>query len=65
MEILLWKVRTQKGYTLERLEQKCGIGKSTLHRIEVGETSPTMDSMEKIARAMKVKITDLFDSEYK
>lgn len=65
MEILLWQVRDKKGYTLERLEQKSRISKSTLQRIETGETSPTMESMEKIAKAMNVKITDLFESEYK
>ncbi len=65
MEILLWQVRDKKGYTLERLEQKSRISKSTLQRIETGETSPTMESMEKIAKAMNVRITDLFESEYK
>lgn len=65
MEILLWQVRDKKGYTLERLERKSGISKSTLQRIETGETSPTLDSMEKIAKAINVRITDLFESEYK
>ena len=65
MEILLWQVRDEKGYTLERLEQKSGISKSTLQRIETGETSPTMEAMEKIAKAMNVRIIDLFESEYK
>ena len=65
MEILLWQARTNKGWTLERLAEKSGVSKSTLQRIETGETSPTMDVMEKIAKALNVRISDLYESEYK
>lgn len=65
MEILLWQARTNKGWTLERLAEKSGVSKSTLQRIETGETSPTMDVMEKIAKALNVRISDLYVSEYK
>lgn len=65
MEILLWLARTNKGWTLERLAEKSGVSKSTLQRIETGETSPTMDVMEKIAKALNVRISDLYESEYK
>lgn len=65
MEILLWQARTNKGWTLERLAEKSGVSKSTLQRIETGETSPTMDAMEKVAKALNVRISDLYESEYK
>lgn len=65
MEILLWQARTNKGWGLEQLAEKSGVSKSTLQRIENGETSPTMDVMEKIAKALNVKISDLYESEYK
>ena len=37
----------------------------TLNTIENGITSPTLRQLEAIAAALDVKITDLFDSEYK
>ena len=48
-----------------QLAKKSGIGKSTLNNIENGKVSPTLFQLEMIAIAMNVKITDLFDSEYK
>lgn len=65
MQIRLWEMRTSKGLTLMQLAKKSGIGKSTLNNIENGKVSPTLFQLEMIAIAMNVKITDLFDSEYK
>lgn len=65
MQIRLWEMRTSKGLTLMQLATKSGIGKSTLNNIENGKVSPTLFQLEMIAIAMDVKITDLFDSEYK
>lgn len=65
MQILLWQVRTEKGYTLIGLAKKSGIGKSTLNNIENGKVSPTLFQLETIAYALDVRITDLFDSEIK
>ena len=65
MKILLWEKRTEKRFTLTELAKKSGIGKSTLNNIENGKVSPTLFQLEMIAIAMNVKITDLFDSEYK
>ena len=65
MQIRLWEMRTAKGFTLMQLASKSGIGKSTLNNIENGKVSPTLIQIEKIASALNVKITDLFESEYK
>ena len=34
MKILVWEVRTSKGFTLMELSKKSGIGKSTINNIE-------------------------------
>ena len=47
------------------LAKKSGIGKSTLNNNENGKVSPTLFQLETIAIALEVKITDLFESEYK
>lgn len=65
MEILTWKARIEKNLTLKQLEGLTGIGKTTLNNIENGLVSPTLYQLETIARALNVRITDLFDSEYK
>ena len=65
MRVLLWEMRTAKGFTLMELAKKSGLGKSTLNNIENQKVSPTLFQLEMIAIALDVKITDLFESEYK
>lgn len=65
MKVLLWEQRTSKGFTLMQLAEKSGIGKSTLNNIENEKVSPTLFQLEMIAATLEVKITDLFESEYK
>ena len=65
MKILLWEIRNRYNISLNKLSRQTGISKSTLQRIETGATSPTLDKLELIAKTMKIKITDLFDSDYK
>ncbi len=65
MKVTLWEKRTEKQFTLIKLAEKTGLGKSTLNNIENNKVSPTLKQLEKIAVALKVRITDLFESEYK
>ena len=65
MRILLWQVRANKGLTLRQLEELTGISRATLNNIENGKVSPQLDYLEKLAIAMDVHITDLFESDYK
>ena len=65
MTVKTWEARTVKGITLKQLEELSGISKTALNNIENGKTSPTMHQLEAIAKALDVRITDLFDSEYK
>ena len=65
VKILVWEMRTSKGFTLMELSKKSGIGKSTINNIENGKVSPTLLQLEMIAIALGVNITDLFESEYK
>ena len=65
MKINLWEIRGQKGLTLVQLSKISGIGKSILNNIEKEKVSPTLFQLEVIAISMDVRITDLFESEYK
>lgn len=63
--IKLWEVRTAKGLKLEAVAVLTGVSKSTLNNIENGKTSPTLANLEKIARGLGCRISDLYESEYK
>ena len=65
MKILTWQSRYNKNVTLMKLSSKTGISKSTLNNIENGKVFPTIIQLEAIAKALDVKIGDLYDSEYK
>lgn len=65
MKILTWQARNDKKVTLVKLSKMTGISKSTLNNIENEKVSPTIAELEAIAKALRMKITDLFDSDYK
>ena len=65
VKIKLWEVRTAKDLKLEAVALLTGVSKSTLNNIENGKTSPTLAKLEKIARGLGCRISDLYDSEYK
>lgn len=54
-----------KNVSVRQLSLTTGIPKSTIDNIMNEKYSPTMDNMEKIAKALKVRISDLYESEYK
>lgn len=61
----LWEIRTAKGLKLEAVAAVTGVSKSTLNNIENGKTSPTLANLEKIAKGLGCRISDLYESEYK
>lgn len=61
-KILIWKLRTERGISLLKLEELTGIGHSTLNRIEDGKTSPTLDKLIMIAEALDVEVEDLYET---
>lgn len=65
MDILTWQARNDKNVTLVKLSGLTGISKSTLNNIENGRVSPTIKQLEAIAKALGVKISDLYESQYK
>ena len=65
LKVNLWEVRTAKGLKLEAVAVMTGVSKSTLNNIENGKTSPTLANLEKIAKGLGCRISDLYDSEYK
>lgn len=65
MIVKTWHARDRRNITLTQLSEMTGIGKSTLNNIENEKTSPTLEQLEKIAIALNVRISELYESEYK
>lgn len=65
MIIKTWHARDKQNITLTQLSKMTGISKSTLNNIENGKTSPTLNQLESIAKALNMRISDLYESEYK
>ena len=61
VKILLGQVRYDKHITLRRLERYTGFSRNYINRIENNKTSPTIDALCALARALQVPVTDLFE----
>lgn len=51
--------RIKKRYSQEKLAELAGIGRSTLTQIEAQTSSPTLDVVEKIAKALEYEPFEL------
>ena len=65
MKILLENIMVKKNLSLRQVSLLTGVPKSTVDDIVAGRKSPRMDVMEKLAKGLKVRISDLYDSPYK
>lgn len=54
------KIRKLRGLTQEQLAEKVGISRAYMGYIEQGRYSASLEVIEKVAKALKVKISDLF-----
>lgn len=61
MKMLLTKVMYEKNISVRQLSNLTGIPKSTINNIMTEKYSPTLDNLERIARALKVGMVDLFE----
>ncbi|MCX8012021.1 MAG: XRE family transcriptional regulator, partial [Desulfobacterota bacterium] len=59
----LKQIRITKGFSLEELAKKTGLTRSFLSQIEKNRTSPSLNSLIKIANAMEIRIGDLFTED--
>lgn len=65
MKILLREVMIEKDITYQELAKRSGVSKSTLHRIVCGQMYTPIEYLEKIAQALNMRISDLYDSDWK
>lgn len=65
MKILLQEYMNNKNLTVRQVSIATQIPKSTVSDIYNNKTMPRMNIMEDLAKGLKIKITDLFESPYK
>ncbi len=55
------KIRQKKGISQDRLSKEADLALNTIVKIETGENpNPTVETLEKIAKALGVSVADLF-----
>jgi transcriptional regulator with XRE-family HTH domain len=55
-------IRKKKGWSQEDLSFECGLHRTYISGIERGIRNPTITILDKIAKSLKVKVTDLLRS---
>lgn len=64
MKILLDKIMYEKNLSIRQVSILTGIPKSTIADIMSEKVSPRMDTMEQLAAGLKVRIADLYESDF-
>jgi len=54
------RLRHRQNVSQEELAEKAGIHRTYMGKIERGESNPPVRTVSKIAKALKIKISDLF-----
>ena len=65
MKMLLDKIMHNKNLSIRQVSIITGVPKSTISDIVAGKTMPRIDTLETIAKGLKIRISDLYESDYK
>jgi len=52
-------LREERGLTQEALAERAGLSRGYLARLETGRHEPTLTTLGKLAKALRVKVADL------
>ena len=63
MKVLLGQIMYDKNLSVRQVSIMTGVSKSTINRIANGQVSPTLDTVEQLAKGLHLKVTDLFKSD--
>ena len=60
MKLKIKEICEEKGISVTELGRMIGLSKSSIHTI-INNNNPTIETLEKIADALEVEVTDLLD----
>ncbi len=63
--VRIQELRKIRGLTQDQLSEKVGIDAKHISRIEVGRSFPSLDTLEKLANALKVELSSFFEFDDK
>ena len=55
------RLRKAEGFTQEQFAEYIGISRTHIGHIEQGRKSPSLEVIDKIAKKLKVRVSDLFN----
>ncbi len=59
----LLRLRQARGFSLRALAKECGLSVNAISRIERGESSPTVSSLQRLAGTLNVQVTEFFEAK--
>ena len=59
----LKELRTAKGLTQEQLASECGVQRTTITMIELGENKPSVEKKKKLGEVFDVAWSDFFEDD--
>ena len=65
MRILIGEILYERNISYKQLSIMTGITKSSISDICNGISIPRLDTLETIAKALNMRISDLFESDFK
>ena len=63
MKLLLDEIMEQRNLTERQVSILTGLSRSSVHEIRKG-SMPRVDTLEQLAKGLKIKISDLIESDY-
>lgn len=57
------ELRTAKGLTQEQLASECGVQRTTITMVELGENKPSVDLAKKLGAIFEVAWSDFFEDD--
>lgn len=57
----LKRLRKARGLTQKQLAEKVSVAWATIARIEIGNRRPSLQLLERLAKALKVKVAELLE----
>ena len=61
VKLKIKEIRSELGYTLEKMAEITGVSKSHLNYLEKGEKKATIDVLCQIADRLHLEVTELFE----
>jgi len=57
--VYLKRLREQRGLTQEQLAKRAGVSHGYIARLEIGMHDPSLSTLSKLAKALKVSVAEL------